>query len=173
MQYENDVAFYHIVSELIDTPEVQAMCSIPQHGNTSCFGHSVFVAYLSYRICRRFGWDYKAAARGGLLHDLFLYDWRIHGSHSGFHAFSHPNAALSNAKKLCTLTEREKDIILTHMWPLTPFQFYHYKESLVVSCVDKICACAEALHIFRWMRLPHHLGLGRRMGLQPVQSHAK
>lgn len=163
-----DADFQSCVSDLIDTPAVQAMCSIPQHGDTSCFGHSVFVAYLSYRICRRLGWDARAAARGGLLHDLFLYDWRDHGSHSGLHAFSHPQTALQNAEQLCALTSCEKDIIRTHMWPLTPLAFYGYRESMVVSCVDKVCAFAEAAHIFRRMRLPHHLGLSRRMSLQKV-----
>lgn len=168
MQFDSDADFYRCISDLIDTPDVQMMCSIPQHGDTSCFGHCVFVSYLSYRICRRLGWDYHAAARGGLLHDLFLYDWRVHGSHTGLHAFSHPRAALENAQQLCTLSAREKDIILSHMWPLTPLAFYHCREAAVVSCIDKICALAEALHIFRRMRLPHHLGLSRRMTLQHI-----
>lgn len=144
------------------------MCGIPHHADISCFGHSVFVAYLSFRICRRLGWDYHAAARGGLLHDLFLYDWRIKDSHTGPHGFTHPHAALQNASRLCNLTAVEKDIILKHMWPLTPMLFYRYKESFVVSCSDKICALAEALHIFHKMYFDHRLGLGRRAFL-PVR----
>lgn len=159
MQYANYAAFHRCVADLIDTPSVQAMCNIPHHADISCFGHSVFVAYLSFRICRRFGWDYRAAARGGLLHDLFLYDWRIKDSHTGPHGFTHPRAALQNACRLCNLTNVEKDIILKHMWPLTPFLFYRFKESMVVSCVDKICALAEASHVF------HHLSFDLRLGL--------
>ncbi|MCB6364946.1 HD family phosphohydrolase [Intestinibacillus massiliensis] len=166
MQYANYAAFHSCIADLIDTPEVQAMCDIPQHADISCFGHSVFVAYLSFRICRRLGWDYRAAARGGLLHDLFLYDWRVKGSHTGPHGFTHPRAALENASQLCELTDVEKDIILKHMWPLTPFSFYRYKESLAVSCADKICAFAEAFHIFHRMYFDHRLGLCQRAYLR-------
>lgn len=165
MQYDIDAEFYRCIEDLIDTPEVQEMCHIPQHGSVSCFAHSVFVAYLSYRTCRKFGWDYRAAARGGLLHDLFLYDWR-EKTHDGMHAFSHPRAAAQNAARICELSECERDIILTHMWPVTPLAFYGYRESFVVSCVDKLCATAEAFRVFHRLRLGQRLGLAGRVSLQ-------
>lgn len=170
MQYDTDADFHACIAELIDTAEVQQMCHIPQHGQISCFGHSVLVAYLSYRICRKWELDWRAAARGGLLHDLFLYDWHIHGTHEGLHAFSHPRAACSNANRICALTDREQDIILSHMWPVTFRHFYRYPESAVVSCVDKLCAVAEAFHVFHHMRLAHRLGLSQRVFLQRGNS---
>lgn len=169
MQFADYTAFYRCVDDLIDTPQVQAMCDIPQHADINCFGHSVFVAYLSFRICRRLGLDDRAAARGGLLHDLFLYDWRVKDSHTGLHGLTHPRAALENAAQLCTLSDKEKDIILKHMWPLTPLAFYRYPESLVVSCVDKLCAFAEALHIFHRLYFDQRLGLCKRAFL-PARS---
>jgi uncharacterized protein len=112
---------------------------------------------MSYRICKRFGLDYRAAAKGGMLHDLFLYDWRD-GEHNGRHCFSHPQVAYKNAMRLCSkadhiddLTDLEKDIILKHMWPLSAKR-PRYRESLVVCLADKMCAAMESLHMKRIMR---------------------
>ncbi len=162
MQFERDIEFHTIIADLMTQPEILKMCTISQHGNISCFGHSVFVSYLSYRICKTLSLDYRAAARGGLLHDLFLYDWHIAQSHEGLHAFSHPRAALNNATRICTLSAKEKDIIITHMWPVTPRSFYRYPESAIVSTVDKICALGEVFHIFHRNRLALRLGLSQR-----------
>lgn len=66
--------FYACIADLIGTPEVLAMDALPQHVQSiSCLFHCVFVSYLSFRLCRLLHLDYEAAARGGLLHDLFLY----------------------------------------------------------------------------------------------------
>lgn len=57
--------FYECVKDLLASPQVCAMEKIPQHkAGISCLDHSVFVAYVSFRICRLFGWNYAAAARG-------------------------------------------------------------------------------------------------------------
>ena len=85
-----------------------------QHGETSCLRHSINVSYLSYLYCRDHGWQARAAARAGLLHDLFLYDWHFHAKETGnyFHGLTHPRRALENAQRLFSLTDREKNIIL-------------------------------------------------------------
>ena len=69
------------------------------------------------------------------------------------HGFTHPEAALCNASKICELTELEQDIILKHMWPLTLRKIPKYKESFVVNAADKVCALAEMLQIYRLMRV--------------------
>lgn len=80
-----------------------------------------------------------------MLHDLFLYDWRKKSEkHTYFHAFKHPSIALENSKKLFCLTSKEEDIILKHMWPVT-LKLPKYRESLIVSFVDKYCALKESL----------------------------
>ncbi len=48
------------------------------HHNSSIYAHVRDVAYFSYRISKYLGLDYRSAARGALLHDFFLYDWRNH-----------------------------------------------------------------------------------------------
>ena len=79
-----------------------------------------------------------------MLHDLFLYDWRIkQPDRKRFHGFRHPRIALNNANELFDLSKKEQDIILKHMWPITIIPPY-YLESFIVSCVDKYCALLES-----------------------------
>ena len=138
--------FYTLVQDLISNETVQKMKEFRQHYDTSTYQHCFYVAYISYKICKKLGLDYKAAARAGILHDLFLYDWR--NSHKrlnmkGFHAFVHPKIALENASKLFTLTDKEKDIIVKHMWPIT-LAIPKYPESFVITFVDKYSALQES-----------------------------
>ena len=133
-----------IIDDLVSNETVQKMKNYKQHYDTSCFEHCKNVAYYSYLICRKFNLDYISVARAGMLHDLFLYDWRLRqDGRKGFHAFTHPKTAFKNASTLFTLNNVEKDIILKHMWPLT-ISLPHYKESFIVSFVDKYCAIYES-----------------------------
>lgn len=145
------IEFNRCVEELIDLPDVMKLENFFQHLNTSRLQHSVNVAYYSYLICKAFGWDYRSAARGGLLHDLFLYDWRQEKQPEGHHAKAHPLVALKNAKKNVELNAVEEDIIVKHMWPVT-VRAPKYKEAFVVSFVDKYCACCE-VYSFYHMKL--------------------
>ena len=45
--------------------------------------------------------------------------------------------ALENAEKICNLNEKEKDIIVKHMWPVTLLSFPKYKESFLITIFDK------------------------------------
>lgn len=83
-----------------------------------------------------------------MLHDLFLYNWRKRvDGRKGLHAFTHPRTALENASSIFTLNDMETDIILKHMWPLT-FNFPRYKESYIVTFVDKYCALEESFNAY-------------------------
>ncbi len=137
-----------MIADLWQTEEVQKMATCFQHVSAvTCLDHCLMVSYFSYCFCRFFGWKAKEAARAGLLHDCYLYDWRRRDSHQGHHAFLHPQIACANAERISPLTELEKDIILKHMWPLT-LTFPKYKESYVVTLADKICATIELLHLY-------------------------
>lgn len=133
------------ISELIQHEMVESMKDFIQHGEISCLEHCLCVSYYSYLVCKKFGFDYHSAARGGLLHDFFLYDWHKEKTYDGLHGFAHPNIALNNANQYFQLNEIEKDIIKKHMWPLT-IKFPRYKEAYVVSFVDKYCAILETVN---------------------------
>ena len=80
-----------------------------------------------------------------MLHDLFLYVWRKKYRSielPGLHAFVHPKIALKNASEIFELNDIEKDIIEKHMWPVT-FSLPKYKESYIVTIMDKYSACLE------------------------------
>lgn len=141
-----DEEYLALVADILENPEVRSMEGYTQHGTTSCLRHSINVSYLSYLYCRDHGLDAKAAARGGLLHDLFLYDWHFYRRRRGerLHGFEHPRKALVNAEQRFALTERERDIILRHMFPLT-LTPPRYKESYVVVVFDKYCSTMETL----------------------------
>lgn len=134
-------AFYLAVGELIESDAVRALDEVNQHMDTTRFQHSLNVSYYSFRLALKFGLDARAAARGGLLHDLFYYD--TSAMHLGpLHWSFHPQEALRNAEKLTDLTDTERDIIAAHMWPMTP-ERPKYKESYLVTFVDKWCASFE------------------------------
>lgn len=130
------------IRDIIRHEKVNAMKGFVQHGDISCLEHSLFVSYSSYLVCRKLGLDYRAAARGGLLHDFFLYDWHEKQAYKGLHGFVHPYIALSNANHYFDLSPCEKDIIQKHMWPLT-LRLPRYRETLVVLMADKFCAMME------------------------------
>ena len=139
-----DKEYIEIISELLKQDKVLQMKQYRQHHNTSCFDHCLFVSYNTYLICKKHKLDYFSAARAGLLHDLFLYDWRKReNGRKGLHAFTHPKEALKQAKSITKLNSKEQDIIKNHMWPVTP-ALPKYKETYIITLVDKYFAVAEA-----------------------------
>ena len=142
--------FYNITNELLSNPIVEQMKNYRQHYETSCYDHCVEVAFWSYLFCKKHNLDYMSMARAGLLHDLFLYDWR-HSSKSlnGWHAFVHPKIALKNALSICNLNEKERDIIISHMWPVTLFHLPKYKESYIITVTDKLSALKSCYDYYK------------------------
>ena len=140
---QNEIEFNTIIEDLIHNDTVRQMQNYRQHFQTTCFDHCVTVAYYSYKMCKFLRLDYKSATRAGMLHDLFLYDWRKpRPDGKGLHGFRHPRIALNNAKKLFALNEIEQDAILKHMWPLTVF-LPKYKESYIITIADKYATFLE------------------------------
>lgn len=137
-----DMEYLDCIRDLIDHEMVRSMKNYIQHSDIDCLEHSLYVSYNSYLVCKRLGLDYRAAARGGLLHDFFLYDWHITKPYRGLHGFIHPRIALQNGNKYFQLNGLEQDIIRKHMWPLT-IQLPKYKEAYIVIAADKYCALME------------------------------
>ncbi len=152
-----DMEYLKCICDLIDHSMVKSMKYYIQHSNIDCLEHSLYVSYNSYLVCRRMGVDYRSVARGGLLHDFFLYDWHVKGSHKGLHGFIHPRIALQNANNQFYLSALEQNIILKHMWPLTIMP-PKYKEAYIVDAIDKYCAFMEIFD------------LGERKNVRRLQS---
>ncbi|MBP3502477.1 MAG: HD family phosphohydrolase [Clostridia bacterium] len=140
--------FNNIISEIISNPTVQEMKNYRQHYDCSCYNHCYSVSYYSFLICKKLKLDYTSIARAAMIHDLFLYDWRIkQPDRKRFHAFRHPYIAYEKASTLFSLNKKEKDIIIKHMWPVTIIP-PKYLESYIITFVDKYCALQESYNYY-------------------------
>lgn len=140
-----DEEFINIISDIIKNTKVQEMKNYRQHYKTSCFDHCLVASYCCYKYCKKHNLDYISCSRAAMVHDLFLYDWRKRqNGRKGLHAFTHPRTAYENANSLFTLNDIEKDIILKHMWPVT-LALPRFKESFVLTAIDKRCTINEAI----------------------------
>lgn len=159
----NNYSLYeNCVSDIIETSIVKSMDNYTQHADITTLEHSVFVSYLSFGICKKLGLNYYAAARGGLLHDLFLYDWHNEDKPCKFHGFRHPGLALKNANLHFNLSKTEQDIIKKHMWPLTVVP-PRFNESYVVCIADKICTLVEVFRLYKLKKIYKYMTLHKSM----------
>lgn len=142
-----DLIYYCLVADLLENEVVQKMKEFTHHGETTCFQHCLNVSYYNYKLCGFFSLNERAAARAGLLHDLFLYDWHTHVPEKGrlLHGFTHPGEALKNAKENFYISELEADIIEKHMFPLTLTALPKYRETIIIVLVDKYCGLLETV----------------------------
>ncbi len=143
--------FFPIIKDIISN-QVFIKTKKIKHHDRSIYHHSRRVAFISYLIGKKLKWkNIYALTRGAILHDFFLYDWRKGyidpktGKIKRFHGFWHPKVALENSKKYFSISKLEEDIILKHMWPLTFYLIPKYKESWLVSFIDKYVATLEFL----------------------------
>lgn len=158
MELEELEEFSALTKDLLTSDQVRSMGQWAHHGQISCLDHSLSVAFLSFKLAKKLGLDTYAVARGGLLHDLYLYDKNDHTAHSGLQCFDHPKAAAENAKKLTDLSEKEENIIRAHMWPCGG-QFPRSLEAVLVNLVDTASATMEFMKIGRPQELREKLFL--------------
>lgn len=122
-----------------------------QHGTMSVNGHCKNVATLSLYLNDKLhlNGNVRDIVRGALLHDYFLYDWHDREYMRGkkLHGYAHADTALKNATRDYELTERQKDIIRSHMWPLNLTKLPRCREAWIVTMADKYCSTMETLKI--------------------------
>ncbi len=139
---QNKTAFLTCLNQIEQDEIVQHLKTIQHHCHgVTRYDHCLLVAYLSFLVCRKCHLDYTAAARAGMLHDLFHEDWAGSKLSSLGRLRSHPTEALQNAQRY-NLNRLECDIIAKHMWPVTP-ERPRYRESYVVTMADKVAAVLE------------------------------
>ena len=124
-----------------------------QHGSMTVYHHSMDVARYSLLLNKKLGLgcDRHDLIRGALLHDYFLYDWHDKAYLSvrkRFHGFRHPGTALRNAEREYELTDRQREIIRKHMWPLSVVP-PTCREAWVVTAADKYCSLMETVGLHR------------------------
>lgn len=147
--------FQDLVQDILEHPEFQQLSNFPHHKPFTILDHSLHVAWLTFIWSERLrkitpSYDSRSATRGALLHDFFLYDWhlpRSDGKH--WHGFRHPRIACQNAERCFCLSKKEQDIILHHMWPLTP-RWPRSREGFLVCFMDKVATAGEF-----WLKIIH------------------
>ena len=133
------------VQQILSHEDVLALEQFTQHQWTNRFMHSVNVSYVSWLLARKFGCDAKAAARAGLLHDFCLYDFSEETPTGERQVFYHPKAAAENSSRHFEISQKEREAILTHMFPLGPVPTN--REGWIISFADKICAVMEVCNV--------------------------
>ena len=142
MYRNSERKFYRTLRDLERDPQVCRMKHYTQHKGTATFCHCRGVALSSFRLAQKLGCrnDEDALARRAMLHDFHLYTREKKDIQ---HLFKHPRVALRNAEEAFHLNEKERNIITSHMWPLTMFSVPRSKEAVLVMLADKYCAFRE------------------------------
>lgn len=149
---ETDKEYLDMVLDILVHDEFLKLHQMTHHYVTTRYNHCLFVSYMSYLVGKKMHLDTRALARAGLLHDFFLESREdIVQLGQGSHNAVHPRIALKNAEKYFELNDLEKDIILKHMFLCTPVSgMPKYRESWLVSAIDKYCAiyeCSGSVHM--------------------------
>lgn len=138
-------AYLSEVKHILTNEEFLSLSYYVHHQWTNRLMHSINVSYLSWIIAKKLGCDASAAARAGLLHDFCPYDFKEKTPTGEHQAFYHPKAAAKNSQQIFGISKRERDAILTHMFPLGPVP--KNREAWIITLADKICATLEGCHI--------------------------
>mgnify|MGYP003304037061 CR=1 FL=1 len=152
--YKKDGEYLIIIDNILKNNEFKKMSDIKHH-NTTRMDHSLKVSYYSYKIAKTLRLDYEDVARGGLLHDFYTDEIRKCNKMTDkilLFSTKHPNDAVINATNNFELSEKEINIIKSHMFPVD-YRVPKYAESWIVSLVDKVLSFGEVSK-----RFSHRLG---------------
>ena len=135
MLYIKDKEYKRIVRDILRNNEFKKLYNIEHHG-ISRFEHLLKVSYHSYLIAKKLKLDYKSVARGALLHDFYLDGDERNTKTKFLDTFIHPKKALDTSIQNFDINKIEKNIIISHMFPIYP-TIPTYKESILVNFIDK------------------------------------
>ena len=135
--------FNDICGSIVNSSKYQSLDLDYHHGLTR-FKHIMHVARGTYYISKLLRLDYISATRGALLHDYFNEEEYLDVKGLNKPRI-HPFLALNNSLKEHDLNIKEKNIIISHMYPIGLIK-PEYLESWVVTIVDKTVATYEYLN---------------------------
>ena len=135
--------FYSVVKDITNNKEFNKLNKELHHGITR-YDHSLRVAKWTYQFCELFNIkSINNTTRAALLHDFYIDD-ELLGENKFEKLSDHPNLALENSLKYYKLDNVQQDIIKSHMFPCN-LNVPKYKESWIVSTIDKIVGAYEML----------------------------
>ena len=149
--------FQQMTRDILEHPRFLRLQGFIHHGeNNTVFDHSLRVSRRAYEIAKKLNLpedEVRSAARAGLLHDFFGYNWResqfrrYKSQYTGWsriahmHAFVHGRLAATRAQRVFGVTEEECQAITSHMFPLSPIP--RTRLAWIVSLADKEVASRE------------------------------
>ena len=143
-----DKEFYIILSSVLKNDAYKLMKYESCHG-TNKYDHMIRVAYKSFVYAKKKGLAYISITRGALLHDFaFNQQMDNDGLTKRKKLSKHPEYALNTSLNYFYLNDIEKDIIISHMFPIGK-RIPRYKESYIVSYYDKKIALNE-FKTYKW-----------------------
>lgn len=137
----DDKEYYEIVSDIINNDNFDEIKKIEHHGITR-YEHSLRVSYNSYKVAKFLKLNAYETARAGLLHDFFINSNDQSLMNKCLSTFTHPYKVIKTVSKNFNVSDRELDIIKTHMFPIN-LSIPKYAESWVVNIVDKCIGSYE------------------------------
>ena len=137
-KYKNK-EFNLLIQPIVENEEFIKTKQIKHHGLTR-YDHSRRVAYFSYLVTKFLRLDYKETTKAAMLHDFFTTE--VENENAIFKLRRHPNHAVENSQKYFNLSDKQVDIIKTHMFPVT-FTPPKYLESWIVDIVDDVVSIYE------------------------------
>ena len=153
-----EARMYEILRGIADDPHALEMQQFIQHGTVTTYEHCLRVTRIAYWL--NLHWhchaDEVSLVRGAFLHDFYLYDWHNCSNITHWHGFKHPLIARYNADAVFQLNNKERNIIQTHMWPLTITQLPRCREACLVCLADKMSSSWETLMERRAKREASH-----------------
>ena len=127
-----------IYQAFLHDEKILKMMDISMHRGSNCYIHSFKVAKTAiHRALRHHKGNLHTILVGSILHDYYLYDWRVDRSKMKHHLSSHPYTAAENAERDFGIHEPIKKVIKSHMWPVNFTEFPKTKEARIISLADK------------------------------------
>ena len=128
----------NIYQTFLHDEKILKMKEVPMHRGSNCYLHSFKVAKLAIkRTLRHKKGNLYTILLGSILHDYYLYDWRVDKSKMRHHLGSHPYVAAENAERDFGIHAPIKKVIQSHMWPVNFKDFPRTKEARIISNADK------------------------------------
>ena len=138
----------NIYQSFLNDEKILKMKEFSMHRGSNCYEHTFKVVKRAIRHVGRStkkNINPEVVLIGAILHDYYLYDWRVDRSKLKGHAKNHVQIALENASKDFNISPEIKEVIGTHMWPINIRNYPKSREAKIVSISDKMVALCEAL----------------------------
>lgn len=141
--------FVELIKDYFNSDTVKQMNKTIQHGTTTTLEHCENVAWISYLINRKLhlNADEKELLEAAMLHDIYLYQGHDGDPSGKNHGIYHHEVESNSAVKQLGLSEKEQEMIRSHMWPLNITKIPKNKEALIIFLADKYCSLIETIRL--------------------------